>query len=161
MIHLSFFLMFVSCILWAFHDLYRDGNKRAIDIVNKIFGGWHVLKWPMIVMFFLSGVAGGIWLFGKTNVVVITFYFLAMICSHQAGFEGTYNLINHIAKPFDWIRYFISMIQWKNFKNMPIDFIAKMHYQTRFEFMLYHCFRVHWIEAVILFLFGFYLTWRL
>jgi len=160
MIYLSFILMFVSNILWGLHDLYRDGDIKAIRFVNKVFKGWHVLKFIMVPMFFLSGVIAGMVLHGMTWYNTAWFG-VALICAKQAGFEGTYNIIGKVARPFDFIRYFIAMIRWKEFDGMPMVFAVKMKTQNRIEFLFYHCFRLHWIEAAVVLILGLYLIWRL
>ncbi|HUX54250.1 MAG TPA: hypothetical protein VMV56_07545 [Williamwhitmania sp.] len=160
MIYLSFILMFVSNVLWALHDAYRDQNEKVIQFVDRYFKGWHVLKPIMVLMFLASGVISGTLLPGM-SLSSMAWFGVALFCAKQSGFEGMYNLINHTARPFDWIRYFIAMIRWKDFKNMPIDFIAKMFYQNRLEFFFYHCGRLHWSEASAVLLFGLYLIGRL
>jgi len=141
--------MFVSNIMWALHDLYRDGNAKVVRFVNKVFGGWHVLKWPMIIIYYLSGVAYGIWLCLnyidiKTCLLQILISLVALVCAKQSAFEGAYCILGHGIKPFYWLRSWLTVFKcWD------------------WEYLFHNCFRLHWSEASAVLLFGLYLIWRL
>jgi len=135
--------MFVSNVLWGLHDLYRDGNVKAIRFVDKVFHGWHVLKFVMVPMFFLSGVIAGMQLHGMVWYTMICFG-VALVCAKQSAFEGTYSWIEKSIKPFYWFRSWKSVLMcWD------------------WEYLFHNCFKLHWIEAGVVFLFGLYLIWRL
>jgi hypothetical protein len=155
MILASFILMILSRMLWVLHDLYFWGPDDVKAFVKRV--GWHNIKMLFMIAFFLSAYSAGntahgwsVWRQGK--------YLFALALAAWGGFEGLYNILNKDARLFDWARYLWSALTGKEFPGMPINYAVQLRNENRFEFVLHHVFRLHWIEAIIIISMSIWLT---
>lgn len=165
LIWISVILMTVGRALWAWHDLFFWGKDWVKACVARI--GWHNIKMGFAVAFWLSGFCAGFyggrhyagaswpyaWHLGRL------FFALALVA--WGAFEGMYNALQRDAEPFDWARYLWSAITGKAFRDMPMEFQKQLKTHNRIEFVLHHCFRLHWSEAVIVIICGVLVTIKL
>jgi hypothetical protein len=151
MIWVSIFLMIISQVLWAWHDLYFWGKDWVKIWVIKI--GWHNIKMGFKIAYFASAfIAGRLtqgWSWASIGELLFA---LALIA--WGAFEGMYNILERDAKPFDWARYLWSAIINKAFRDMPMDFKQQLKTRNRIEFILNHVFRLHYGEAIIVIFLG-------
>ena len=143
MILYAIILMTISRALWVLHDLYFWGSQGVKDFVKKI--GWHNIKFIFSIAFWFSGFFAGYYIAQTGGSYVRLFLGLALIA--WGAFEGMYNLLQKSAKFGDCFRYFKAVITGTPFKDMKTSHKIHLQTQNTFEFILHHCFRLHWTEA--------------
>ena len=145
--------MIIARALWALHDLYFWGRDGVKAFVLRV--GWHNIKMGFASTFWFSGFFVGfyegrhytvtswpyVWHLGKL--------LFAISLISWGAFEGMYNALQRDAEPFDWARYLWSAITGKAFGDMPMLYKTQLRTGGRIEFVLHHCFRLHWVEALI------------
>ena len=143
---IAIILMIFARMLWVLHDLYFWGTDSVRKFVDKI--GWHIIKMLFMIAFFFSAYFAGRESVELTKWGVIKQLFAFALVAWGA-FEGLYNVLNKDAKPFDWFRYLKAAITKKEFRDMPMSYALQLKGNT-LEFILHHCFRLHWIESILI-----------